>query len=79
MGAERIERTHIRHFMSGDQITPADLDAIQSQFVGDGIEQTLAHERGLESTGCAVGSARCLIGQPDMHRGPIGWNAIWTR
>ena len=34
--------------MGGDQITPADLDAIQIQLVGDGIEQTLAYERGLE-------------------------------
>ena len=52
---------------------------IRIEPVGDGVEQPLAHEGALEPAGRAVGSARRLVGQPDMRIGAIGWNAIGTR
>ena len=62
-----------------DQVAPAHLDAIDAQPRGDRIEQPLAHERALEAAGRAVGAARRLVGQPNVHVGAIGRHAIRAR
>ena len=76
MGAERLDRTRIGHLGRGDQISPPDLDAVDSDLGGNRVEQAFAHERAFETSRRAIGAARRLVGQPDMADRAVGRNAI---
>ena len=75
-GAERFEVARKGHLALVDQIAAPDLDGVDADFGGDGIEQPLAHERALVAAGRAVGAAGRLVGEADMADGAIGRHAV---
>ncbi len=78
-GAERVERTRIRHFVLGDQVSPPNLNTIQTKLVCNRIEQPLTDECALEPAGRAIGPARSFVCQPNMSLGSVGRNPVRAR
>ena len=76
VGAERAEAEAVGHRAFVDQIAAADLDGVDADLGGDGVDQPLAHECCLIAAGRAISAARRLVGQPDMAARAVGRHAI---
>ena len=74
--AQRFERARIGHFLGGNGIAAADLDAVDLQRVGDGVDQPFAHEGRLVAAGRAIGRGRRLVGEAEMADRAIRRHAI---
>ncbi len=70
--AERLERPLERHLVDPHRVDAAHIDRIEIKLVRDGVDQPLAHERGLEAARRAVGRGRRLVGEPEVADRAIG-------
>src|SRR6185312_5625781 len=63
----RDGRKPVRHLAIDDEITAAELDAIEPQVLRDHVEQPLAEKVRLEPTGAPIGADRRLVGHEQRH------------
>ena len=57
----------VGHLGFGDEIAPAERNAIEAELGGGDVEQPLAKEVSLEAAGAAIGSRRRLVGHHQRH------------
>ena len=69
--AALVERLHVRklprHLVLGDEIAPAEFDAVDAEIVRRHVEQPLAEEIRLEAARPAIGAGRRLVGEQQRH------------
>ena len=73
---DRLDTARERHLLGAYQVATAQFDRVDAHALRDRIEQSLAHERTLESPRRAISGRRRLVGEPVVPGYPVGWQHV---